>query len=132
MSRGKILIVEDEKDISDILEEMLTLFGYTVSAIGNGLEAWRLVSQKEFDLVLTDLRLPGIDGIELLTKMRLHGIKSPVLIISGVDLQSRRAILNKLGPYDSIQKPFKMEDLNDRLTKLLKDARQNQPKTKRN
>ncbi len=132
MSRGRILIVEDEKDISDILEEMLALFGYAVTAIGNGLEAWRQVSQKEFDLVLTDLRLPGIDGIELLTKMRLHGIKTPVLIISGVDLQSRRAVLNKLGPYDSIQKPFKMEDLNDRLSKLLKDARQNQPKTKRN
>lgn len=119
MSKGAILIVEDEKDIADILQEMLEYFGYSVTTSDDGIDAWCLVSGKEFDLILTDLRLPGMDGIELLTKMRLHDIKTPVLIISGVELQGRLAAISKFGPYDTIQKPFKMEDLKDKMVRLL-------------
>jgi DNA-binding response OmpR family regulator len=130
MSKGAILIVEDEKDISDILEEMLNLFGYKTYAIADGNDAWRLLSSKEYDLILTDLRLPGIDGMELLTRMRLHDLKTPVLIISGVDLSGHRAALSKLGRCDSIQKPFKMEDLRDKLSRLINNSKQQKSKHK--
>jgi DNA-binding response OmpR family regulator len=129
MSKGMILVVEDEKDIADILGEMLEYFGYTISTASDGIDAWCLVSGKEYDLILTDLRLPGMDGIELLTKMRLHDIKTPVLIISGVELQGRLSAINKLGPYDTIQKPFKMEDLKEKMVRLLNNSKQQQ-KTK--
>jgi DNA-binding response OmpR family regulator len=122
MSKGAILIVEDEKDIADILGEMLEYFGYSITTAADGIDAWCLVSGKEYDLILTDLHLPGMDGIELLTKMRLHDIKTPVLIISGVGLQGRLAAISKFGPYDSIQKPFKMDDLKEKMVKLLQAA----------
>jgi DNA-binding response OmpR family regulator len=130
MSKGAILIVEDEKDISDILEEMLILFGYKTAAISDGLDAWRLLSSKEYDLILTDLRLPGIDGIELLTRMRLNGMKTPVLIISGIDLRGHRAALAKLEQCDTIQKPFRMDELQGKIARLINSSKQREPKAK--
>jgi two-component system, OmpR family, response regulator TctD len=127
----KVLIVEDEKDIADILGEMLELFGYSIWVVSDGIEAWCQITAREYDLILTDLRLPGMDGIELLTKMRVHDIKTPVLIISGVELQGRVPAINKFAPFDLIQKPFKMEDLKEKLTRLLRDYKpQPQPKHK--
>ncbi len=130
MSKGTILIVEDELDIADILGEMLQLFGYNTIAVSDGIDAWCQVSAKEFDLVLTDLRLPGMDGIELLTKMRLHDIKTPVLLISGVDLQGRLSISGNMGLIDTIQKPFKIDDLKEKIIALLKNSKPHQNKTK--
>jgi DNA-binding response OmpR family regulator len=130
MSKGKILIVEDEEDISDILSEMLKFFGYTVTVIADGVDAWCEVTSTEYDLVLTDLRLPGIDGMELLTKMRLHGLKTPVLIVSGIDLRGSRATLNKLGRCDTVQKPFKMEELEDKIARLINNFKRQKSKHK--
>ncbi len=130
MSKGAILIVEDEKDISDILEEMLNLFGYKTFAIADGNKAWQSLSSKEYDLILTDLRLPGIDGMELLKRMRLHDLKTPVLIISGIDLSGHQAALRKLGQCDSIQKPFKMEELQDKIARLINNSKQLKAKHK--
>jgi two-component system response regulator TctD len=128
----KILIVEDEKDIADILGEMLELFGYNVTSVSDGIDAWCNISATDYDLILTDLRLPGMDGIELLTKMRVHDIRTPVLIISGVELQGRLPEISKLGPFDTIQKPFKMEDLKEKLTHLRQNVKQQKPKHKHN
>jgi DNA-binding response OmpR family regulator len=130
MSKGTILIVEDENDIVDILGEMLEFFGYTPTAVSNGIDAWRQVSAKEYDLVLTDLHLPGMDGIELLTKMRLHDIRTPVLLISGVDLQGRLSTSGNLGQVASIQKPFRIDDLKGKIITLLKNSKPHQNKTK--
>ena len=126
---SRVLIVEDEKDIADILEEMLELFGYSVSAVSDGLDAWSQISASDYELILTDLHLPGMDGMQLLTKMRVHDIKTPVLIISGVELQGRVPAISKFGPFDTIQKPFKMGDLKEKLAGLLRDYKQ-QPKHK--
>jgi len=125
----RVLIVEDEKDIADILGEMLELFGYSVSAVSDSIDAWRQISASNYELILTDLNLPGMDGMELLTMMRVHDIKTPVLIISGVELEGRVQAISKLGPFDTIQKPFKMGELKEKLAGLLRESKQ-QPKHK--
>lgn len=67
-SSGRILVVDDEKDILRALEFILSREGYSVTTAVSGEEAIELLKKEEFDLVLTDLRMPGMDGMEVLEK----------------------------------------------------------------
>ena len=121
MASRSILIVEDEKDVRDVIAEMIAMFGYEVSIHSNGAEAWNDIAANRYDLIITDLGLPGLDGGELLMTMRRNGIKTPALIITGVDSDSSGIDLNKITNCSFIQKPFKIEDLKIKINELLKN-----------
>ena len=85
-NKKHILIIEDEKDLAEMMKEVLTEAGFVVSMAGDGLEGFRSVSEKHPDLVLLDIHLPKMDGLTVLKKIRdyVNGKDLPVIILSNV------------------------------------------------
>lgn len=111
MNGGSVLIVEDEKDVLDVMAEMVTLFGYRATALADGAEALEAIRQSQFDLIITDLGLPGIGGADLVTEIRAEGISTPVLLITGVEYDKVESKFGKSSSVRFLQKPFKMDVL---------------------
>jgi len=103
---GRILIVDDEHSVREVLSEYFSEQGYSVATAGDGEEALALVRQDTPDLVLLDVRMPGIDGVETLRRMR--GIApdvSVIMVTANEDVGLARETL-KLGALDYVAKPF--------------------------
>ncbi len=100
-----ILIVDDEKSIRDTLKEILEYEKYEVSEVGDGEEAWEAISNGHFDVVLCDIKMPKMDGIELLDKVVSEGIDTPFIMISAHGTIETAVDATKKGAYDFIQKP---------------------------
>jgi DNA-binding response OmpR family regulator len=124
MTRSSILLVEDEKDVRDVLTEMISLFGHQVKTLSDGNEAWKDISHIRYDLIITDLGLPGLDGAELVRKMRAKSIDTPALIITGVESNTAEYNLKGIANCGFIQKPFKIEDLKYVINKALTQTKQ--------
>lgn len=107
----RILLADDNMAIRDLVSEFLKFIGYEVAIAINGLEALGVFIASSFDLVLTDLDMPVMDGITLASHIKDRSPGTPVILLTGAD---RETILKKVekGPIDSvIFKPFMMEDL---------------------
>lgn len=114
----KILIVEDEKPISDLLKLGMTKAGYECSCVYDGVSAADCIEKEEFDLILLDVMLPGIDGFELMEYIREIGI--PVVFLTAkVALEDRVKGL-RLGAEDYIVKPFEMLEVLARVEGILR------------
>ncbi len=103
---GRILIVDDEQSVREVLGEYFTEQGYSVDSAGGGEEALALVQRSTPDLVLLDVRMPGIDGVE--TLRRIRGIApdvSVIMVTANEDVGLARETL-KLGALDYVAKPF--------------------------
>lgn len=105
-SLGRILIVDDEQTVRDVLAEYFVEQGYQVSKASNGIEALRGLGESRPDLVLLDVRMPGIDGIETLRRLRelAPGI-SVIMVTANDDVDLARDTL-RLGALDYVAKPF--------------------------
>lgn len=119
MTAPSILIVEDEKDVREVMSGMMEYFGYATQIVGSGEEALDKLKDTSFDLIITDLGLPGIDGREMVKQIRTDGIKTPILVTTGVELENDKAAFEKYNSCDFIQKPFRVDDLNQRISNLL-------------
>lgn len=108
VSSSKILVVDDSEISSDILKHSLEMEGHEVSLARDGEEAFDIIAKKDFDLILLDIQLPGMDGYEVLEKLkedsRLRYI--PVVMISGIDELQSVATCIELGAEDHLSKPF--------------------------
>lgn len=116
----RLLLVEDEIDIQAFLRRSLAEAGYEVEAAPDGRSAERLAAQGPFDILIVDLGLPDIDGINLILRLRQLGVKAPVLILS-----ARRSVDDRVqgleqGGDDYLTKPFALAELLARLRNLLK------------
>ena len=120
MAAPSILIVEDEKDVREVMSEMMDYFGYDTMIVGSGEEALDKLKDSHFDLIITDLGLPGMDGREMVKKIRTDGINIPILVTTGVELENDKETFQKYSKCDFIQKPFRVDDLNKRISNLLK------------
>jgi DNA-binding response OmpR family regulator len=129
MAGERVLIIEDEKDVREVLAEMVLLFGYRVSVAINAEHAWKMIASTAYDLVIADLKLPGMDGAELVRTMRLKGIQTPALVIAGVDIEQKNHRLLNLKDCGFVQKPFKIDDIRIRIRELL-DKKRQEPKNK--
>jgi two-component system, NtrC family, nitrogen regulation response regulator NtrX len=109
MSHEDILIVDDEKNIRSSLEGILRDEGYEVRSVGSGEELLRQVSQAAPDLVILDVWLPGIDGLQALEELRRVAPELPVIMISGHSSVETAVRATKLGAYDFIEKPLSLE-----------------------
>lgn len=114
-----VLIVEDEPEISDILRSYLKPFSDNVTTAADGLEALSLIENREFDLILSDMKMPRMEGIAFLQELvQKKGRGTPVILISGaLDLNSLVKAV-KLGVVDVIQKPFSHEEIIGSLSRL--------------
>lgn len=102
---AKILIVDDEKSIRDALGDILTEEQYDVVTAADGEEGWSKISEEKIDLVMCDIKMPKMDGIELLTKVSEEGIDLPFIMISAHGTIDTAVEATKKGAYDFIQKP---------------------------
>ena len=105
----RVLIVDDEPDLRELLRLELEAHGWQVEEAANGHDAWRLLQSRDVDVVLTDLRMPGGSGLELVEKLRERGAPPPeIFLMSGyadVSLEQTRA----LGAHPLLAKPFDFE-----------------------
>lgn len=114
----RLLVVEDEKDLCESMAEGFRLDGYEVDTCGDGLEALELCGVENYDLILLDLNLPGMDGMEVLRRLRQEDNETGVLILS-----ARGQIRDKVegldaGANDYLTKPFHFEELEARVRSL--------------
>ncbi|MBE0429092.1 MAG: sigma-54-dependent Fis family transcriptional regulator [Thermoleophilia bacterium] len=110
-NNGRILIIEDEQAGLKNLEHVMKKEGYEVTGMLSSVEALRLLEQKEFDVVLTDLRMEEADGVEVLEKCRgLYPDTEVIMITAYASVPSAVETMKK-GAYDYIAKPFKLDDV---------------------
>ncbi|MCK6488343.1 MAG: response regulator transcription factor [Planctomycetes bacterium] len=119
----RLLLVEDNDLLRTSLAGGLGQVGFTVSAAADGLEGWRLASEQEFDLVVLDRMLPGLDGLDLLRRLRLAGSRVPVLLLTARDAVEDRVAGLEAGADDYLTKPFAVAELIARLRALLRRGR---------
>lgn len=117
----KILVVDDEKDVCYVLKKFLTLKGYSATVVQNGKEAIEEVMKKKPDIVLLDIRMPVMDGIEVLKKIKEIDGKIGVIMCTAVKEDAVGRECMKLGAYDYITKPFDLEYLENVLLAKLVD-----------
>ncbi|RXQ96617.1 sigma-54-dependent Fis family transcriptional regulator [Ancylomarina salipaludis] len=115
---SKILIVDDERSIRNTLKDILSYENYQVSLAENGMEAIKMVSDNEFDVILCDIKMPEMDGIEVLEKLQEIAFDVPVIMISGHGNIDTAVEAIKKGAFDFIEKPL---DLN-RILITIKNA----------
>lgn len=114
----EILIVEDEKPISNLIRMSLSKAGYACTCAYDGLEAANILNENHFDLVLLDIMLPGIDGLELLDYIRPMGI--PVIFITAMGSTGDKVKGLRAGADDYLVKPFEVVELLARIDVVLR------------
>ncbi len=95
--KKKILIVEDEKPMAHALELKLTHEGFDAHQAGNGEEALEILSKEKYDLILSDLIMPKMDGFSLLEELKKKGVKTPVIILSNLSQEEDEKRASSLG-----------------------------------
>jgi heavy metal response regulator len=116
----RVLIVEDEKRIQDFLSRGLESAGYAVDAAMDGNTGVDMVHATEYDLIILDLNLPDIDGLQVLQKIRNRKVSPPVLILSARDAVEDRVKGLELGADDYLVKPFAFVEMLARVRALLR------------
>ena len=111
MAEKKILIVDDNPNMASLLAEMLEVFDVPSKASTDGETALRLLESEEFSLVITDLKMPNMSGVELLRAIKQKRHSLPVIVISGYHLASHEGKVVDGLPDGFINKPFKMTDI---------------------
>jgi putative PEP-CTERM system response regulator len=118
-----ILVVDDKDSMRNMLFETLTEEGYRVDAAGDGKQAIDLVNNKSYDVVLTDLRMPDIDGLEVLSKVKEVDEETSVIIMTAYGTIEDAVKAMKQGAYDFITKPFDTEHLCVLVNRALENRR---------
>lgn len=119
-----ILLVEDEENLQEALKLNLELEGYEVSSSYDGAHALTAVQHEHFDLIILDVMLPEIDGINVCETIRLNNTEIPILILSAKNSSADRVLGLKKGADDYLTKPFNLEELLLRVQKLIKKSEQ--------
>lgn len=123
MNNATILIVEDDHEISELLEENLNALGFNTIAVNNGNDMFSKLEQNKCDVVLLDIMLPGDDGLALCRKLRTPGMtyaRVPVIFLTALGELTDRVVGLELGGDDYLAKPFEMRELVARIRALLR------------
>lgn len=116
----RILLVEDEKNIRDLVKMNLELEGYEVVATGEGKEAIKFFQGQHFDIILLDVMLPEVSGFQICEQIRLSNMDVPIIFLTAKDAAADRIAGLKKGADDYLTKPFNLEELLLRVQNLLK------------
>jgi len=118
-NHAKVLVIEDNEGSREILYEILTDVGYEVDTADNGKDGISLAIGKEYELVIADLGLPDISGLEVATKINTHHPRTPIILVTGWGGQLNLDGLKIPGVKSVIAKPFKKDEILSQLAKLL-------------
>lgn len=129
---AQVIVVEDERDIAEAIEYNLSQQGYAVSKAFDGINALRLAQVKLPNLIILDLMLPGIDGIELCKRLKANPKTSgiPVIMLTAKSSEVDKIVGLEVGADDYITKPFSMRELLARVKTVLKRYGKKQEKAK--
>ncbi|WP_224363480.1 response regulator [Hyalangium versicolor] len=122
---GQILIVDDERDIRRLLSDMLSLEGHEVTEASNGVEALERLRKASFDLVVTDVRMPNLGGVELLRRVREASPSTEVIIATAYAELDTAIECMRAGAFDLLRKPFKLQELFSCVSRALEKRRLN-------
>lgn len=111
MSKGAVLVIDDEETMCNLLKDSLSQEGYEVTATQKAKDGLRLAQNNSFDLIITDLKMPEIDGIEMIRKIKEFGVDNTIVVITAYpSFETVREALH-LGAYDYVTKPFNLEEI---------------------
>ncbi len=120
MPKNKILLLEDDVNLSETVEEFLSDEGYEVVCVYDGISAEEKIYEQKFDLLLLDVNVPGINGFELLKKIRVEGNETPAIFITSLNSTDDLSDGYESGCDDYIRKPFALKELLLRVQTILK------------
>ncbi len=118
-----ILLVDDEANVRTVFSDVLKRVGYQVKAVEDGQEAIKEVEEKTYNLALVDLRMPTMDGIEILENIKKRKPQIPVIIYTGHGSITTAVEAMRKGASDYLNKPFSPEELKLSIRKALEGAR---------
>ena len=118
MTRKRILIVEDEEVTRDVLAQAMNIFGYDAIVAEDGRSALQKYLEHAPDVVVSDIHMPVMNGIDLVKELREINPELPIILITGYDAQEARRIARKSHVNAIIIKPFRLQQLKDLLDKV--------------
>jgi two-component system KDP operon response regulator KdpE len=121
MSEGRVLLVEDDVKMQRLLQSQLAARGYDVRIVGNGLDAVNAVADDEPTVVLLDINLPGLDGLEVCRQLR-EWSSVPVILVTAADVPRTKVAALEMGADDYLTKPFHLGELVARIRAVLRRA----------
>ncbi len=110
MDKIDVLIIDDEEDIREIISDLVVMKGFSFKTASNGAEALDILESHVPALVICDISMPGIDGLELLEKVKMKGLYCPFVMITAHEESSRVIKAMQLGCIDYLVKPFKSDE----------------------
>lgn len=111
----KVLLVDDEKKFLDVMSERLTTRGVTVTTATSAAEALEQIEANLFDAVILDLKMPGMDGIEALKRMKAKRPELQIILLTGHATVEKGVEAIKLGAMDFVEKPADLESLGEKI-----------------
>ncbi len=126
MSKPRILVIDDEAIVRISCRKCLALEGYDVTVAGTGLEGLKSTETERYDLILTDLKMPDMDGMEFLVKMKQAQPEAKVIMITGYSTVEHAEEALRLGAYNYIEKPFTPDTLVAAVKKALESDKKNE------
>jgi DNA-binding NtrC family response regulator len=123
MSVERILIVDDEEGLRRLLVRVLTKAGYEATAVSGGGEALRQVAGEPFDLVITDIKMPEMDGLHLLRELKAFDPSLPIIVMTAYGTVENAVQALRAGAYDYVAKPFEIDELKLTVAKALERER---------
>ena len=129
--RRRLLLVEDDATLRQALAFNLTREGYEVASAGDGESALEAARSERLDLILLDVMLPGMSGVEVLRVLRREGVTTPVIILSAKGDEIDRVVGLKVGADDYVAKPFSRPELLARIEAVLRRHRRQPDETER-
>lgn len=116
---AKILVIDDEQGIRDLLDTLLRRKGYDVVLAASGQKGLEIFSRERPDVIVLDLKMPGMDGLTVLQQVRSHNPEQPVIILTGAGTPEAEQQVRALGVTEYVEKEFSLHRLGDSLNRLL-------------
>jgi len=116
--QGRILAVDDVPEILDLIKEYLTMHDYQVLTARDGVEALEVLEKETVDIVLTDIRMPRMDGFELTKKIKAHYTKIGIIVMTAFTSIYSEGDIREIGVDDYIAKPFSPEKMKEKIDAL--------------
>jgi DNA-binding NtrC family response regulator len=123
MAKARVLVIDDDQIVLDSISQILTDENYDVDVTLKGGEGLERAIREDYDLVLTDIRMPDMGGIQVLRDIRHKRPALPVVMITGYATAPSAEMAMKLGAADFIEKPFEPEELLETVASALQTAR---------
>jgi len=117
----KILVVDDKEQMREVLRKFLAAENYAVATAENAAEALKKFDETRFDVVLSDIKMPGMDGTELLAEILKKAPRTIVILMTAFGSIEAAVAAIKLGAADYVSKPFQMDDVLFRISRVLKE-----------